>query len=119
MPAVVFRLVLTRLCAQCGVGTLRPVRGVTGLAVDMSFLIADQDYYEPWDTIDPGPRYDAGLMPAGWTRLDSGAWTHWGPAGLLLPDQGWKIHVSSSLSNAQSVLAVVSTACAELGVPFK
>jgi hypothetical protein len=85
----------------------------------MSFLIADQDYYEPWDTVDPGPRYDAGLMPAGWTRRDSGAWTHWGPAGLILPDQGWKVHVSSSLPNAQSVLAVVSTACAELGVPFK
>ena len=89
------------------------------MAVDMSFLIADQDYYEPWDTVDPGPRYDAGLMPAGWTRRDSGAWTHWGPAGLVLPDQGWKVHVSSSLSNAQSVLAVVSVACAELGVPFK
>ncbi|MCO5973033.1 class III lanthionine synthetase LanKC [Actinoallomurus soli] len=89
------------------------------MAVDMSFLIADQDHYEPWDTADPGPRYDAGPMPDGWTRQDSGAWTHWGPAGLLLPDQGWKIHVSSSLANAQSVLTVVATACAEAGVPFK
>ena len=89
------------------------------MAVDMSFLVADEDYYEPWDTADPGQRYDAGPMPAGWTRRDSGAWTHWGPAGLVLPDQGWKAHVSSCLPDAQSVLAVVSTACAELGVPFK
>ncbi len=85
----------------------------------MSYLIADQDYYEPWDTIDQGPRFGAGRMPAGWTRRDSGVWTHWGPAGLVLPDQGWKVHVSSSLPDAQSVLAVVATACAELGVPFK
>ncbi len=89
------------------------------MAVDMSLLIADQDFYEPWDTTDPGPRYDAGAMPPGWTRRDSGAWTHWGPADLLLPDQGWKVHVSSSLTNAQSVLAVVSAACAASGVPFK
>jgi hypothetical protein len=89
------------------------------VAVDMSFLIADRDYYEPWDTADPGPRYDAGVMPSGWTRRYSGAWTHWGPAGIALPDQGWKVHVSSSLPNAQSVLAVVSAACAESGVPFK
>ncbi|MET0236233.1 MAG: class III lanthionine synthetase LanKC [Kibdelosporangium sp.] len=89
------------------------------MAVDMSFLVADEDYYEPWDTTDPGPRYRAGLMPAGWMRRDSGAWTHWGPAGLVLPDQGWKVHVSTSLANSRTVLAVVSMACAELGVPFK
>lgn len=89
------------------------------MVVDMSFLVADQDYYEPWDTTDPGPRYTAGSMPAGWIRRDSGAWTQWGPPGLSLPDQGWKVHVSSSLPNAQSVLTVVSTACAESGVPFK
>ncbi|MGI5230210.1 class III lanthionine synthetase LanKC [Actinoallomurus sp. CA-142502] len=89
------------------------------MALDMSFLVADPDYYEPWDTADPGPRYDAGVMPGDWKRRDSGAWTHWGPAGLVLPDQGWKVHVSSSLVNAQPVLAVVATACAEAGVPFK
>jgi Lanthionine synthetase C-like protein len=89
------------------------------VAVDMSFLVADREYYEPWDTADPGPRYRPDRMPAGWVRRDSGAWTHWSPDGLVLPDQGWKVHVSSSLANAQSVLAVVSSACAELGVPFK
>jgi serine/threonine protein kinase len=85
----------------------------------MSFLVADQDYYEPWDSADPGRRYCAGRMPAGWIRRDSGTWTHWGPSGLVLPDQGWKVHVSSSLANAQTVLTVVSAACAEFGVPFK
>jgi tRNA A-37 threonylcarbamoyl transferase component Bud32 len=89
------------------------------VAANMSFLLADPDYYEPWDTADPGPRYHSGPMPPGWTRRDAGAWTFWGPDGLVLPDQGWKVHVSASLDNAQSVLAVVSGICAEAEVAFK
>ncbi|MBW8792378.1 MAG: class III lanthionine synthetase LanKC [Streptomyces sp.] len=89
------------------------------MVVDMSFLVADRDYYEPWDTADPGPRYRAGRMPDGWIRRDQGAWTHWSPADGVLPDQGWKVHVSSSLANAQSVLAVVAATGADLGVAFK
>jgi len=89
------------------------------MAVDMSFLYVDSDYYEPWDTVDPGTRYHPVPLPDGWVRLDEGPWTHWGPPGLQLPDQGWKVHVSSSLLNARSVLSIVSLACVELGVPFK
>lgn len=89
------------------------------MAVDMSFLAADSDYYAPWDATDPGTRYQVCPLPEGWTRLTDGPWIHWGPPGLALPDQGWKVHVSSSLRNARSVLAIVSLACAELNVPFK
>lgn len=89
------------------------------MAVDMSFLVADQEHYEPWDTADPGPRYHPGPLPDGWRRHDSGAWTHWGPSGLVLPDQGWKVHVASALPTASAVLAVVALVCADLGVPFK
>jgi hypothetical protein len=85
----------------------------------MAFLVTDRDYYQPWDTADPGPRYHPGPLPAGWQSHDVGPWTHWGPSGLVLPDQGWKVHVSSSLVNAQPVLTVVATACADLGVAFK
>lgn len=87
--------------------------------MDMSFLVTDRDYYVPWDSADPGPRYQPGPMPSGWRRQDSGPWAYWGRADLVLADQGWKVHVSSSLANAQAVLTVVSLACAELGVPFK
>ncbi len=89
------------------------------MAVDMSFLVADEDYYAPQDSVGPGPLYYAEPMPAGWLKRDSGVWTHWAPATTSLPDEGWKVHVSSSMVNAQSVLAVVSAACTELGVPFK
>ena len=89
------------------------------MAANMSFTLTHPDYYAPWDTADPGRRYHAGPMPVGWTRQDAGAWTFWGAAGLVLPDQGWKVHVSSSLDNAQFVLMVVSGACADQGVAFK
>jgi Protein kinase domain/Lanthionine synthetase C-like protein len=91
------------------------------VALDMSFLVADRDYYEPWDTADPGARYRAGRMPQGWRHREQGAWTHWSPTGIAVPvpEQGWKVHVSSSLANAQSVLAVVSSACADMDIPFK
>lgn len=89
------------------------------MADDLAYLVADPDYYQPWDTADQGRPYYAGPMPPGWTRQDSGAWTHWDPDGLVLPDTGWKVHVSSSMDHAQSVLMVVSAACAELGVSFK
>ena len=89
------------------------------MAADMSFLAADRDYYAPLDAVDPGPRYSAGPMPAGWLRRETGVWTYWTPEAAVLPDSGWKVHVSSSLANAQAVLAVVSSVCAESGVPFK
>lgn len=89
------------------------------MAVDMSFLIADPDYYRPWYTADPGARYQTGPLPAGWVRRADWPWTHCSPPDADLPDQGWKVHVSSSLANAQAVLAVVALACAEGGIPFK
>ena len=89
------------------------------MAVDMSFLLADPDFYVPLDAADPGPCYRAGPMPEGWLRRETGVWTHWAPTGAVLADSGWKVHVSSSLANADTVLAVVSAVCAEAGVPFK
>jgi serine/threonine protein kinase len=87
--------------------------------VDMSYLVADEDYYAPWDSVDPGSRYYAEPLPDGWTKRDGGVWTHWAPDGSVLPDTGWKVHVSSSLANAQAVLTVVAAACAESRIQFK
>ncbi len=89
------------------------------MAVDMSFLVADRDYYAPWDRTGAGRPYDCGPMPSDWSRRDSGIWTHWSPTVRELPDQGWKVHVSSSLDNTQAVLAVVAAIAVEFGVSFK
>ncbi|WP_433335021.1 hypothetical protein [Spirillospora sp. CA-294931] len=99
-------------------GVVRSVKGVVGRRSTCLFLLADRDYYETGGTVDPGRRYDADPMPAGWRRRDAGAWTHWEPADLDLPGQGWKVRVSSSLANARSVLGVAA-ACVEFEVPFR
>jgi len=85
----------------------------------MSFLVADRDYYQPWDSAEPGQLYQAGPFPPTWRSAVSGTWQHWAPAGGRMPDQGWKVHVSSSFENAQPVLAVVSGVCADLNIGFK
>ncbi|MEV0247306.1 class III lanthionine synthetase LanKC [Nocardia sp. NPDC050712] len=86
---------------------------------DAAFLLADPDYFQPVERTDPGPRYAPAVPPPGWRRGESGVWTHWLPPGVELPDQGWKVHVSSSLDNTHLVLDIVAKICGELGVPFK
>ena len=95
------------------------ILGGGAMAVDMAFLAADEDFYELWGSGDPGQPYQVGPLPSGWTGQRSGPWMYWAPAGVVLPGSGWKVHVSTSLPNAQAVLSVVATACAELAVPFK
>ncbi|MEU8898661.1 class III lanthionine synthetase LanKC [Nocardia sp. NPDC048505] len=86
---------------------------------DAAFLLTDPDYFRPIEYSDPGPRFAPAAPPAGWTRSESGVWTHWLPPEVALPDQGWKVHVSSALENTHLVLDIVAGVCAELGVPFK
>ncbi|HEY3606499.1 MAG TPA: class III lanthionine synthetase LanKC [Pseudonocardiaceae bacterium] len=89
------------------------------VAVDLSFLLADDDFYESWESGDPGKRYRPRSVPPEWRSQDTGPWTFWTYPGARRPEQAWKIHVSSSLANAQPVLEVVATAGTEFRIPFK
>jgi hypothetical protein len=57
--------------------------------------------------------------PAGWRRRESGTWVHLSPKGVDLPDQGWKIHVSAGLDDAEEVIDVVSAYCLRVGAVHK
>jgi hypothetical protein len=89
------------------------------VAIDLSFLFADDDFYESWEFGDSGKRYRPRSVPPEWGSQDVGPWVFWTYPGAHWPKQAWKIHVSSSLVNAQAVLEVVSTACVEFRIPFK
>lgn len=54
-----------------------------------------------------------------WEQRRDETWSFWMPAGVRLPEQGWKIHVSATLSAAATALAVASTYCNQNSVPFK
>ncbi|WP_327685813.1 class III lanthionine synthetase LanKC [Streptomyces sp. NBC_00467] len=58
-------------------------------------------------------------VPAGWQRNRSGDWLALRPVDTDLPAQGWKIHVSACLDNAESVLARVWTYCVARDIAFK
>ncbi|GAB3654935.1 class III lanthionine synthetase LanKC [Actinocorallia lasiicapitis] len=57
-------------------------------------------------------------VPAGWRSHATDTWMYYTPEGEL-PGQGWKIHVSSGLSDARRVLDVVWEYCLRTGLAFK
>ncbi|MFE5966245.1 class III lanthionine synthetase LanKC [Streptomyces sp. NPDC056463] len=58
-------------------------------------------------------------VPEGWTSHRTGDWLALRPVGGTLPSQGWKIHVSACLDNAERVLDTVRAHCVRHEVAFK
>ncbi|MDX2627215.1 class III lanthionine synthetase LanKC, partial [Streptomyces scabiei] len=58
-------------------------------------------------------------LPSGWTGSAREVWVGRTPAGVELPDQGWKIHVSACLDNAEHILSVVGAYCVEHRMAYK
>ncbi|GAA3800557.1 class III lanthionine synthetase LanKC [Streptomyces coacervatus] len=58
-------------------------------------------------------------LPEGWRRRSDSDWTAVLPPAVELPRQGWKIHVSATLQNAEAVLETVWNHCVPRRVTFK
>ncbi|MDC0766350.1 class III lanthionine synthetase LanKC [Streptomyces sp. HD] len=58
-------------------------------------------------------------VPDAWQRSGLDDWVVLGPEGVELPPQGWKIHVSATLDNAQDVLTAVWDYCVPRRIAFK
>ncbi|MFD0968526.1 class III lanthionine synthetase LanKC [Plantactinospora endophytica] len=58
-------------------------------------------------------------VPDGWQREPSDDWLVYGPEDGTLPQQGWKIHVSACLDNAERILDSVFDYCVPRGMSFK
>jgi serine/threonine protein kinase len=58
-------------------------------------------------------------LPDGWRRLEQEDWLAFHPGNTALPEQGWKIHVSSCLDNAERILDAVWDYCVPRGIDFK
>jgi serine/threonine protein kinase len=54
-----------------------------------------------------------------WHRADDDTWSFWAPEEAMLPEQGWKIHVSATPATAEAVLQLVSQYCHCNALPFK
>ncbi|MFK0235304.1 class III lanthionine synthetase LanKC [Streptomyces vinaceus] len=85
-----------------------------------AFCDADRWFYDaPYRRA--GESYPAALapVPPGWRSHRSGDWLALRPADAELPAQGWKIHVSATLDNAESLLTTVYAYCTARSIAFK
>ncbi|WP_369216881.1 class III lanthionine synthetase LanKC, partial [Streptomyces flavofungini] len=95
------------------------------------YCLADRNFYETPDRL-PSEGGTAATpfqtarraVPDGWRAARVGDWLSLTPLDdggtpRPLPAQGWKIHVSATLANADDIAAVVWDHCVERGVPFK
>ncbi|MFE5808056.1 class III lanthionine synthetase LanKC [Streptomyces sp. NPDC056491] len=85
-----------------------------------AFCDADRWFYDaPYRRAEQN--YPAALapVPAGWQTHRSGDWLALRPVDVRLPPQGWKIHVSACLDNAESVLERVHRYCVDRRIAFK
>ncbi|MEV0317826.1 class III lanthionine synthetase LanKC [Streptomyces sp. NPDC050658] len=93
------------------------------------YCLADRLFYETPDRLSVGtsaPEFatTGRVVPEGWRSARAGDWLslgpvdedgHWRPG----PAQGWKIHVSATLDNADRTAAAVWDYCVPRAVPFK
>ncbi|MFH8471680.1 class III lanthionine synthetase LanKC [Streptomyces sp. NPDC018000] len=93
-----------------------------GIQETQLYCLADRRYYEtPARLPDEDTRYplDRAEPPEGWRRGTTGLWTALHPASAELPEQGWKIHISTVPEEAERTLADTARICLEQGVTFK
>jgi tRNA A-37 threonylcarbamoyl transferase component Bud32 len=86
------------------------------------YCLANPTFY---DSALAAPDEDAGFAsadrppPAGWLHGSLDDWVFYGPPDVRLPLQGWKIHASACLDNAEQILAVIRDYCVENAIAFK
>ncbi len=107
------------------------------------FCLADRYFYETPDRLSGGPSEsgpsESGSansgsgtaedsdalataqrpVPEGWQASRSGDWLQLSPVQGELQAQGWKVHASAALRNADRVAAAVWDYCVARGIPFK
>jgi class III lanthionine synthetase len=88
-----------------------------------AYCLADPLFYDSPTATRGGDDRDFRLAeappPPGWERVELEDWLMYQPIGCRLPAQGWKIHASSCLDQADEVLEIVWGYCVARNVPFK
>ncbi|MFF3501387.1 class III lanthionine synthetase LanKC [Streptomyces sp. NPDC003247] len=86
-----------------------------------AYSYADKMFYDSpvrWATVQEFAAVGESL-PHGWLGSAREVWVGRRPADVELPDQGWKIHVSACMDNAEHILSVVGAYCVRQRVAYK
>lgn len=90
---------------------------------DSMFALVDRQFWVPLEQKGSTPEFRAlasRILPeAGWTSVTQGVWTYFEPRRWKGARQGWKLHVSATPANAQTVLERVVTVLRDHPVAFK
>lgn len=88
-----------------------------------AFCLANPYFYDLPGTQDSDQSQSFGVtarpLPTGWQRDRLGVWLAVRPRNAGLPEQGWKVHVSACLHNAEEVLSRIWDYCVDRRVAFK
>jgi hypothetical protein len=88
---------------------------------EMSFSMANPDYYFP--LVEAGSNskpYNPSIDMSSWESATDGVWQVWSPPQMnFIPSAGWKIHVSSSVGDADAILDRVARSCMNFRTSFK
>lgn len=86
------------------------------------YTLSEGKYFEGPENYNPGEEYIdiAKKELSHWTIFKSGIFYQCNPEKeVILPKFGWKIHISSTSSNAKTILSLAIKVCKENNVPFK
>ncbi len=95
------------------------------LLIDVSPMdtLMDDEFYESLELYEPKTRgfqeVTARHLPSQWTMSHKGIWCMCRPDDVRLPEQGWKIHVSSTPNDAPAVLSIATRLFVRQGTAFK
>jgi len=85
-----------------------------------AFARADPVFYDhPARAPQPTTTPYVATTPQSWTTFEDGTWVFHAPAGLVLPEQGWKIHLSTTAIQAGELLQIAARFCVLHELPFK
>lgn len=91
-------------------------------AIHQLFHLVDREQYESLDYYQPDDellRVVRALVSSSWRAWRKHNWFHVQPAEVKLPRQGWKIHVSASITNCEKIFCKATTTCIQMEDPFK
>ncbi|MGH3775716.1 MAG: class III lanthionine synthetase LanKC [Pseudonocardiaceae bacterium] len=85
------------------------------------YCIADPLFYDSMIGPSRSESFDAAQRPVpdGWERRIANNWVVMNPVGTSVPQQGWKVHASACLDNAERILETVWAYCVPRQIQFK